>query len=175
MGRLSGKTVLVTGAAGGVGSAVCRAIERAGGAPIATDLSRRDKVDHALDVTVEADWLRVVAEIERMVGHLDGLVNAAGIAAVGSVESADFAQWRSVLSVNLDGAFLGCKHAFPLLRRRGGVIVNLSSVYGRVGNPKSSGLCSIEGRAAATDQIGRAPRREPQPPGALQQRVAGLP
>ncbi len=130
MGRLSGKIVLTTGAAGGVGSAVCRAVVAAGGTPIGTDFKQQPGLDHVLDVTAEADWLRVTAAI----GHLDGLVNAAGIAAVGSIESADFAQWRGVLAVNLDGAFLGCKHAFPLLRRRGGAIVNISSIYGHVGN-----------------------------------------
>jgi NAD(P)-dependent dehydrogenase (short-subunit alcohol dehydrogenase family) len=134
MGRLSGKTVLVTGAAGGVGSAACRAIAAAGGTPIATDVSRQSGVDHLLDVTAEADWLRVLRAVEETAGQLDGLVNAAGIAAVGNVESADFAQWRSVLAVNLDGAFLGCKHAFPMLRCRGGAIVNVSSIYGHVGN-----------------------------------------
>jgi NAD(P)-dependent dehydrogenase (short-subunit alcohol dehydrogenase family) len=60
-------------------------------------------------------------------------VNAAGIAIVGTIEKTDFAAWRRVLSVNLDGAFLGCKYAFPLLRKQGGSIVNLSSVSGLVG------------------------------------------
>lgn len=134
MGRLSGKTVLITGAAGGVGSAVCRAVERAGGTPVGTDSRQTPALQHILDVTSEADWLRAVAAISEGGGDLDGLVNAAGIASLGSIESADFEQWRTVLAVNLDGAFLGCKHAFPLLRRRGGAIVNVSSIYGHVGN-----------------------------------------
>jgi 3(or 17)beta-hydroxysteroid dehydrogenase len=145
MGRLSGKTVLVTGAAGSVGSAVCRAVAGADGAVIATDLKQHEQIGHVLDVTSEADWPRLAAEIERTVGHLDGLVNAAGIAAVGSIESADFAQWRRVLAVNLDGVFLGCKHAFPLLRRRGGAIVNLSSVYGRAGSPNLAAYAASKG------------------------------
>jgi NAD(P)-dependent dehydrogenase (short-subunit alcohol dehydrogenase family) len=61
------------------------------------------------------------------------LVNAAGVVAIGSVEKIDFAEWKRVLAVNLDGTFLGCKHAFPLLKRQGGSIVNLSSVSGLVG------------------------------------------
>lgn len=134
MAQLSGKTVLVTGAAGGVGSAVCRAIAAAGGNAIATDLRQHEGIDHSLDATSEPDWQRVIGVLERSAAGLDGLVNAAGIAITGSVEGIEFAQWRSVLSVNLDGTFLGCKHAFPLLRRRGGAIVNLSSVYGQVGN-----------------------------------------
>jgi NAD(P)-dependent dehydrogenase (short-subunit alcohol dehydrogenase family) len=60
-------------------------------------------------------------------------VNAAGIVALGTVEQLDFASWRKVLAVNLDGAFLGCKYALPLLRKKGGSIVNLSSVSGLVG------------------------------------------
>src|SRR5262249_46000378 len=119
MGRLSGKTVLITGAAGGVGTAVCRAVRTAGGTPVATDARQSPRLDQLLDVTSEADWSRVTGAVAQA-GHLDGLVNAAGIAAVGSIESADFEQWRKVLSANLDGAFLGCRNAFPLLRRRGG-------------------------------------------------------
>jgi 3(or 17)beta-hydroxysteroid dehydrogenase len=137
MDRLKGKTVLVTGAAGAIGSAVTDAIARQGGVPIASDLAGRlagrGDAAHALDVTSEADWLRVIAAIERSSGRLDGLVNAAGIVAVGSVEDTDFATWRRVLAVNLDGTFLGCKYAMPPLRRNGGSIVNLSSVSGLVG------------------------------------------
>ncbi len=70
---------------------------------------------------------------QQSAGRLDGLVNAAGIVAVGSVEDTDFATWRRVMAVNLDGTFLGCKYAMPLLRRNGGSIVNLSSVSGLVG------------------------------------------
>ncbi|HET7848795.1 MAG TPA: SDR family oxidoreductase [Pseudolabrys sp.] len=133
MAKLTGKVVLVTGASGTIGAAVVAAVRRAGGIAIASDLADRPGIDHALDVTAEADWLRAVSQIERQHRRLDGLVNAAGIVALGSVEDTDFATWRRVLSVNLDGAFLGCKHAFPLLKREGGSIVNLSSVSGLVG------------------------------------------
>ncbi|HZP74891.1 MAG TPA: SDR family oxidoreductase [Pseudolabrys sp.] len=126
--RLAGKSVLVTGAGGAVGKAVCSAIESNGGHAVRTDLGG-DGMDHALDVTSEADWRRVIAALDK----LDGLVNAAGIVALGSVEELDFATWRRVLAVNLDGTFLGCKHAFALLKRQGGAIVNLSSVSGQVG------------------------------------------
>lgn len=105
----------------------------AGGIVIASDLDKRVGVDFKLDVTRESDWRGAIEEVERVHGRLDGLVNAAGIVVLGSVEELDFATWRQVLSVNLDGAFLGCKYSFPLLRRRGGSIVNLSSVSGLVG------------------------------------------
>ena len=133
MADLKDKRVLVTGAAGAIGAAVVDAIRRAGGIAIATDLAAGKGVDAALDVSAEADWQRVIADIGQKHGRLDGLVNAAGIAILGTVEQLDFATWRRVLSVNLDGAFLGCKYSFPLLRKQGGSIVNMSSVSGLVG------------------------------------------
>jgi len=133
MGRLKDKVVLITGAAGSIGSAAAEAIVRAGGISIATDLAGRPGVDHALDVTSEDDWRRVIAALDDAVGHLDGLVNAAGIATLGTVEDTDYATWRRVMAVNLDGTFLGCRYAMPLLKRRRSAIVNLSSVSGLVG------------------------------------------
>ncbi len=130
MADLKDKIVLVTGAAGAIGTAVTAAVKRAGGTAIASDLAGTDA---ALDVTAEADWQRVTAGIERQHGRLDGLVNAAGVVVVGNVEKLDFAAWRRVLGVNLDGAFLGCKYSLPLLRKNGGSIVNLSSVSALVG------------------------------------------
>jgi 3(or 17)beta-hydroxysteroid dehydrogenase len=131
--RLEGKIVLVTGAAGAIGSAIARAVIEQGGVAITSDLAGRGPADHALDVTSESDWQRVIAAIEAGAGHLDGLVNAAGIVAIGSVEDTDFATWRRVMTINLDGTFLGCKYGMPLLRRHGGSIVNISSVSGLVG------------------------------------------
>jgi 3(or 17)beta-hydroxysteroid dehydrogenase len=131
MAELHNKIVLVTGAAGGIGAAICKAIEQASGIALASDLDGH--ADIALDVTSEDDWRRAHDDIAREYGRLDGLVNAAGIAVLGTVEELDLATWRRVLSVNLDGTFLGCKYAMPLLRKSGGAIVNLSSVSGLVG------------------------------------------
>jgi 3(or 17)beta-hydroxysteroid dehydrogenase len=133
MTRLRDKVVLVTGAAGAVGRAVVAAVKREGGVAIATDLAGQADIDHALDVTGEADWKRVLDDVSRVHGRLDGLVNAAGVALLGNVEDTDYASWRRVLAVNLDGTFLGCKYAMALLKRGGGSIVNLSSVSGIVG------------------------------------------
>lgn len=133
MGRLKDKVILVTGAAGAIGSAMADAIVAMGGIAITSDLDGTAGMDHGLDVTSEEHWLRVIGAIERSAARLDGLVNAAGIAAVGSVEDTDLTTWRRVMAVNLDGTFLGCKHALPLLKHRGGSIVNLSSVSGLVG------------------------------------------
>ena len=145
MTDLKEKVILVTGAAGAIGSAVVAAVKQAGGRAIATDLAAGAGIDAALDVTAEADWQRLAAELERQHGRLDGLVNAAGIAAVGSIEKTDFASWRRVLSVNLDGSFLGCKYMFALLRKRGGSIVNLSSVLGLVGSANLAAYSASKG------------------------------
>jgi NAD(P)-dependent dehydrogenase (short-subunit alcohol dehydrogenase family) len=138
---LKNKVVLVTGASGAIGAAAVAAVKAAGGKAIASDLKGRPGIDIALDVTAEADWQKAVAGINR----LDGLVNAAGIAAVGSIEKTDFATWKRVLSVNLDGTFLGCKYAFALLRKQGGAIVNLSSVLGLIGGPNLTAYTASKG------------------------------
>jgi NAD(P)-dependent dehydrogenase (short-subunit alcohol dehydrogenase family) len=147
MTDLQQKIVLITGAAGAIGAAVAQAVKSAGGRAIATDLAAAG-MDAALDVTSEADWQRVTADIEQKHGRLDGLVNAAGIAVVASIEKTDFVTWRRVLGVNLDGTFLGCKYAFPLLRKKGGSIVNLSSVLGLVGSSNLTAYNASKGGVA---------------------------
>jgi len=132
---LSGKIVLVTGAGGTIGSAIVQAVKQASGIAIGSDLPGQPGIVTVLDVSLETDWQRAIADIEHKYGRLDGLANAAGAVAVGSIETTEFATWRRVLDVNLNGTFLGCKYAFPLLRRNGGAIVNLSSVLGMVGGP----------------------------------------
>jgi len=96
-------------ASGAVGKAVAAAVNAAGGIAVTSDLAGQGAT-HALDVTSEMDWLQVTADVGRTYGRLDGLVNAAGIAALGNIEETDFATWRKILAVNLDGTFLGCKH-----------------------------------------------------------------
>jgi 3(or 17)beta-hydroxysteroid dehydrogenase len=132
MDRLKDKVVLITGASGAIGKAVADAVGKAGGSAVTSDRPGHGAT-HALDVTSEPDWLAVMADVGRTYGRLDGLVNAAGIAALGNIEETDFATWRKIMAVNLDGTFLGCKHALALLKTRGGSIVNLSSVAGLVG------------------------------------------
>jgi len=131
---LAGHIVLVTGAAGTLGRAMCEAIEQAGGTAIRSDLAGRSVPDIALDVTRETDWQAAAAEIERTHGRLDGLVNNAGVATPGDVEQTTFAEWRRVMAINADGVFLGCKYAMPLLARsKAASIVNISSASGIVG------------------------------------------
>ena len=132
--ELTGHVVLVTGALGTLGSAMCKAIEAAGGTALRSDLATRGDVDIALDVTSEENWLSATAAIAHSHGRLDGLVNNAGVGTPGDVEQTSFAEWRRVMAINADGVFLGCKYAMPLLAKsKAPSIVNISSASGIVG------------------------------------------
>jgi 3(or 17)beta-hydroxysteroid dehydrogenase len=131
--QLKDHVVLVTGALGTLGAAMCRAIEAAGGKAIRSDLASRGKVDIALDVTSEENWKAAIAEIDSTHGRLDGLVNNAGVGTPGDVEQTSFSEWRRVMAINADGVFLGCKYAMPLLAKsKAPSIVNISSASGIV-------------------------------------------
>ncbi|MGL4323137.1 MAG: SDR family oxidoreductase [Beijerinckiaceae bacterium] len=132
-GRLVGKIIHVTGAAGGIGQAIAARIRAEGGTAIGSDVRADRGVALTLDVTSESAWQASADWLAQEYGSIDGLVNAAGILLLGTVEETDFAAWKRVMAINLDGVFLGCKTMLPLLRVRGGSIVNMSSVSGLVG------------------------------------------
>ncbi len=145
--RLAGRSALVTGAAGGIGAAICRAFAAEGAAVTATDVA--DSAGEALaaqlgpratyarlDVASPDAWRRAVADAEARSGPLSILVNNAGLIGAGPIETLDPALWAQVLAVNLGGTFLGMQAALPSLRRAGGgAIVNISSTAGLVGYP----------------------------------------
>lgn len=132
--QLEGHVVLVTGALGTLGSAMCTAIEEAGGIAVQSDLVARRATDIALDVTSEDDWKAAMSRIGLWYGRLDGLVNNAGVGTPGDVEETSFETWKKVMAVNADGVFLGCKYAMPLLAKsKAPSIVNISSASGMVG------------------------------------------
>ncbi|MDP7343586.1 MAG: SDR family oxidoreductase, partial [Alphaproteobacteria bacterium] len=92
-----------------------------------------------LDVTEEAAWQGALTALEESFTHLDILVNNAGITMSGPIENTALEDWRRIMAVNVDGVFLGTKHAIPLMRKGGGgSIVNLSSVLGITGTPMIS-------------------------------------
>lgn len=98
------------------------------------------------DVTDEARWVAVVAEIAARFGGLDILVNNAGIGLSGPVEQFSLADWRRQQAINVEGVFLGVKHAMPLLRAQGGgSIINISSVAGLKGAANMSAYCATKG------------------------------
>ncbi len=143
---LTGHIVLITGAAGTLGRATAEAVRAAGGTVLATDLQAGKSIDLTHDVTSEVDWAAVIAEVETRHGRLDGLVNNAGVVHVGSIEDTSLADWKRVMAVNADGAFLGCKAAWPLLKRsQAPAIVNLSSVSGLVGGANLAAYSASKG------------------------------
>lgn len=132
---LKDRVVLVTGARGALGSAIVRAVRAGGGVPFGTDLAAGEGVDAIHDVTSEAGWQEVCDKVAQRHGRLDGLVNNAGIIHVGHVEETTLADFQRVMAVNVEGVFLGCKVAWPLLRAsEAASIVNVSSTAGLVGS-----------------------------------------
>lgn len=142
-GRLPGKRVLVTGAAGGVGAALARRmvaegarvllgdVDRDGGERLARDLGPQ-ALFIALDVAVPLAWDGAMDIAASTWGGLDVLVNNAAIASpIVPIDQRDPADWDRMMAVNLGGPFLGARAALPLFRKGGGgVIVNVSSVAG---------------------------------------------
>ncbi len=164
MGRLQQKVAVVTGAASGIGRATAGLLAREGARVVLTDVSPEgDAAARALreaggealflphDVTDEAAWESVMARTRETFGGLDVLVNNAGISASSPVTELALAEWRRVLAVNLDGVFLGTKHAVRTMRlgERGGSIVNVASVSGLVGNPGTGAYAASKGGVRA--------------------------
>jgi NAD(P)-dependent dehydrogenase (short-subunit alcohol dehydrogenase family) len=156
-GRLSGKTALVTGAAGGIGAEIARAFAREGAfvligdidgeagaataAGIAAELAAAGGPAGAgadgfvLDVASEPDWVRAVAAVRRLRGRLDVLVNNAGINIRKDIEEMPADSLDAMLAVNVKGPYLGIKHCLPFMRAGGGgTILNMSSLCGLVGH-----------------------------------------
>jgi NAD(P)-dependent dehydrogenase (short-subunit alcohol dehydrogenase family) len=148
MTELKGRVALVTGASRGIGQATARALAAAGARVIVTDLSDTSALAAEIgglgrrqDVTDEAQWAETIAVAKAEAGGLDILVNNAGVLSrgLGRITEVSLEEWRRVHSANVEGVFLGCKHAIPALTERAGLwrggaaIVNLSSVAGLVG------------------------------------------
>jgi NAD(P)-dependent dehydrogenase (short-subunit alcohol dehydrogenase family) len=148
--RLKGKTALITGAAQGIGAVMARFFAAQGALVFIADLEKQEAPGKALaeslaavggkaafvplDVTSEESWIAALAIVEER-GGLDILVNNAGINIREPIEVMAVENLDAMLAVNVKGPFLGCKHAIPALRRRGGgVIINMSSVCGLVGH-----------------------------------------
>lgn len=147
MPRLSHRPVLVTGAAGAIGAAICRGILDAGGGVIGCDLQRGEHVEHVFDVTDEEGWREATGRIAAGGDGLAGLVNAAGVFVRGTIAETNGETFARVLAVNLDGTFLGCKHAIAAMKQRdpaapAASIVNISSRSGQVGIPAAAAYAS---------------------------------
>ena len=160
-GRVDGKVALVTGGASGIGRGCCEKLAAEGAFVVCSDIQddlgaevvagirkaggRAEYVRH--DVTSEDAWVEVVAGVRARHGRLDILVNNAGIGIGGPILEMKLSDWQRQTAVNLDGVFLGVKHAIPLMRQSGdgGSIVNISSVAGLKGSPALAGYCATKG------------------------------
>lgn len=143
--RLSGKGAFITGGASGLGYACAEAFLREGAGVVIADISEEsgkqavERLGNSahflkLDVSREEQWVDVLRQAEDRLGGLHVLVNSAGIAFFQDVEATSLEDWRRMMSINLDGVFLGCKHGIaPIERAGGGSIINLSSISGIIG------------------------------------------
>lgn len=160
MGRVQGKVALVTGGASGIGRACALLLGKEDATVIVTDVQDDMGQDTARkinqdggdamylnhNVTDEDAWIRVIGEIRSCYGKLHVLVNNAGIAVAGPVTDMSLADWRRQQAINLDGVFLGTKHALPLMRESGGgSIINMSSLAGLKGSAGLAGYCATKG------------------------------
>jgi 3(or 17)beta-hydroxysteroid dehydrogenase len=163
--QLEGKVAIVTGGAKGLGAAVARLfvaegarvvvadVDTTAGETLAAELAPRTAFER-LDVTQDAEWERVIAATVTRFGRLDVLVNNAGVAEVGTIETQTAEQWRRVNAVISDGAFFGCKHAVRTMKGTGGgTIVNVSSVGSLQGEPYVVAYCAAKG---AVESLTRA-------------------
>lgn len=162
--RFEGKTALVTGAASGIGLATARLLAERGAARLVlTDIDRAalESVDlpgaerHAGDVADEGFWDALD------LGAIDLAIVNAGVSSGGPIAELDFAEWRRVLSVNLDGAFLTLRAAMRAIRD-GGAIVLTASAAGLKAEP---GVAAYGASKAAVIQLAKVAAREGAPRG----------
>ena len=171
--RLQGKRALITGAGSGIGRATAERFAEEGARVAVTDLDvdraeavsgtirehGGDAVAGQLDVPVEAEWEAAVALVVERWGGLDVLVANAGVSFAKPVWEMSLEEWRQVHAVNLDGAFLGTKHAVRAMRQRGegGSIVIVSSASSVKASGGASAYCSSK---AGARMLAKAAARE---------------
>lgn len=137
MGRVGGRVIVVTGAGQGQGAAEVSALAAEGAQVVAADLEAPADADGvvgvALDVTDSAGWDRVATLARERFGHVDGLINNAGITSRVRIGDVELEDWNRVLAVNVTGAMLGVQALLPLMGP-GASIVNVGSVAGLTGH-----------------------------------------
>jgi 3-oxoacyl-[acyl-carrier protein] reductase len=153
---LTGKTALITGASGGIGAEIARALHGQG-AVVALSGTRREALDglaielgeraHVLpaDLSQADEAARLIADAEAAMGKVDILVNNAGLTKDGLVLRMSDADWERVINVDLAAPFRLSRAALKfMLRRRAGRIINIGSIVGTTGNPGQANYCSAK-------------------------------
>jgi len=169
MTTLNGRVALVTGALRGIGLAVAERFIQEGAHVVLSDIAAEGGPDAvavvgrlganasyvSLDVAQEAAWQAAETAIRARHGRLDVLVNNAGVDGTGAVETMEFALWRRVMSINVDGVFLGIKTCSPLMAETGKItpggssIINVSSIMGLVGYADTAPYNASKGAVSA--------------------------
>lgn len=147
--NVKGKVILITGGAGGLGSAIAKCLSENGAEVYLLDLDEKRGIEiteeliknggHAyfkkIDLTSENEWKAVVDAVIASAGRVDVLINNAGINIRKPIEEMTIDEWQKMMLVNTGSIFLGCKYIIPVMRRQGGgAIINTSSVCGLVGH-----------------------------------------
>ena len=153
-----GRTVLVTGGAQGIGKAIAKTAlarglqvlivdrDQAAGQETISELGAQGEIRFQdADVAQESDVQRMIQGALDHFGRLDYLVNNAGIMIRKPVTELSYAEWRQVLSVNLDSIFLAAKYATPYLRAQGGAMVNIASTRGLMSEPDTEAYSASKG------------------------------
>ena len=159
MSRVADKVVLVSGAGSGIGRATATLLAKEGATVIVTDINKPGGLETVQqiggkarfeehDTAREQDWRRIIDGVMAREGRLNGLVNNAGISGPfpSTFETETVEQWRRMLSVNVEGVFLGCKYGVPAMKQSGGgSIVNTSSLAAFLGTPALSAYGASKG------------------------------
>lgn len=153
---LTGKTALITGASGGIGAEIARALHRQG-ATVALSGTRREALDtlaaelgalaHVLpaDLSQPDEAARLINDAEAALGKVDILVNNAGLTKDGLAMRMSDADWEKVLNVDLAAPFRLIRAAMKfMLRRKAGRIINIGSIVGATGNPGQANYCAAK-------------------------------
>ena len=159
MSDLNGKVALVTGAASGIGLEIARHLATQGAAVAIADLNLdgaqtaaealkaqgHQAMAVAMDVTSEEQVNKGVADVIAALGGVDILVSNAGIQIVNPIENYNYADWKKMLAIHLDGAFLTTKAVLPYMyengadgKPRGGVVIYTGSVHSHEASPLKS-------------------------------------
>lgn len=169
--KLQDRTAIVTGSAQGIGAAIARKLSAEGAAVVIADINAAgaaevaDSLPNALAVTVDTSSEdQVGAMVEATIGRfgkVDILVNNAAIVPFTEWDDIDLAEWRRIMSVNLDGVFLTSRAVYPHMKKAGyGRVVNIASNVFVAGTPNLAHYVASKGgvvgftRALATE-LGR--------------------